>query len=97
MMDKAYQEKFTTALLGLLMETGMTETDGQRVAYMPAAEIIDTFVTVMGLLLRDSEGTATPKRTREFCDEIARRLQRRINEAKRADTPFTTTHQGAPN
>lgn len=97
MMDKEYQQRFSNGIIELMMTTGMTETGGQRVAYMPAAEIIDTFVTVMGLLLRDSEGTATPKRTRETCDDLARRLQRRINEAKRTDSPFTTVPQGPMN
>jgi hypothetical protein len=94
MMDKEYQARFSSGIIELMMTTGMTETNGQRVAYMPAGEIIDTFVTVMGLLLRDSEGTATPARTRQTCDEIARKLQRRVNEAKRADSPFTTMPMG---
>lgn len=96
-MDKAYQARFTNGLLGLMMETGMTETAGTRVAYMPAGEIIDTFVTTIALLMRDSEATANPRKTRETCDQLARKLQTRINAAKQQPSPFETMPVGPLN
>jgi hypothetical protein len=93
-VNDAYKERLTTAILEALMTTGMTQQDGgQRVAVLPAEQIIDVMTTTMAVLMRDSEATASPSRCRAFCNEVARKLQRRIGEAKKVPSPFDTVLQ----
>jgi len=90
--DTAYRDAFAKRLTKAIFDVSMREIDGQTVCYMRAAELIDAMITNAAILMRDSEGTSTPARTRQFCDELARKLQRRIAEAKRSDVPFETVN-----
>lgn len=97
-MDEAYKARLTNGLLGALMRAGpTTDSEGVKTVVLPSAEIIDVMTTIIALLLRDSEGTATPTKTRRMVDEIARKLRARIVAAKKADSPFTTMQIGVTN
>lgn len=90
-MDKAFQERFTTGLLQLMVDITVTEeADGTRTAVVPAAECIDAMLSAMAVLLRDSEATATPTKTREMCNVLASKLRKRILAAKQQPAPFAT-------
>lgn len=90
-IDKAYQERFTNGLLKVMIETSIVESDdGQRTSIIRSAEVIDAMVTLAAMLLSTSEATASPTKTRATADEIARKLRRRIAEAKNSRMPFET-------
>ncbi len=88
--DLAYREAFTAKLVEAMFEVSAQEVDGEKIHFIRAAELIDAMVTNIAILMRDSEASATPGRTRQYCDDLARRLQRRIAEAKQTDVPFET-------
>jgi hypothetical protein len=97
-MKNDFQGRFTAGLIKLVITSGLTEQpDGTRAAIIPAGDIVDTMITFMGIMLRDSEGTRTPTQTRKTTDELARKLQRRIYEAKAQESPFETLPMGAVN
>lgn len=95
--DPAYREAFTAKLVEAMFEVSAQEVDGELIHFIRAAELIDAMVTNIAILMRDSEATATPSRTRQYCDDLARKLQRRIAEAKQTDVPFETMSAGSMN
>jgi hypothetical protein len=87
-IDKEYQERFTNGLIKLMFETSM---DAERkVAMVRSYECIDAMMTTIAMLSATSQATASPSKTREYCDIIARKIQRRIGEAKLQPMPFET-------
>lgn len=90
------QGQFTEAMMKALMDTFMVEADGQRACMIDGAIVIETCITVMALVLRDSEGTKTPKAIREAAEDIGRRLKVRIIAAQRTASPFETIQRGMP-
>lgn len=96
-LDRAYQARFTDGLVKLMIDISLTETvDGQRIAMVQTAEIVDAMLTHIAVLMADSEATSTNSRTREFCDDLARKLQRRVNQAKQHESPFDAVFNGGP-
>lgn len=95
--DTAYREAFTAKLVEAMFEVSAQEVNGERIHFIRAAELIDAMVTNIAILMRDCEASATPGRTRQYCDELARKLQRRIAEAKQTDVPFETLTVGSTN
>ncbi len=95
--DPAYRDAFTAKLVQAMFDVSHREIDGEAVHFIRAAELIDSMVSNIAILMRDSEASATPGRTRQFCDDLARKLQRRIGEAKQTAVPFETVNQDRTN
>ncbi len=95
--DAAYREAFTAKLVQAMFDVSAQEIAGEQVHFFRAAELIDVMVTNIAILMRDSEAVATPGRTRQYCDDLARKLQRRIAEAKQTTVPFETVNQDRTN
>lgn len=96
-LDAEYQERFAEGLLDLIIKSSIVEVDGQRIGMIRGAEVIDTMLSTIAVLSAGSAETASASKTRRLCDEIARKLQRRIGEAQRQPSPFETIIPGATN
>lgn len=96
MIDQAYQDRFTEELIRIIMTVSIVDQPGQpRAAFVRSYEIIDSMLSMIAVLSATSVETASPSKTRALCDHIARKLQKRINAAKDAPSPFETI-PGAP-
>jgi hypothetical protein len=98
MIDKAYQERFTEGLMTLIIQTSIIEQPDQpRTAMIRAYELIDSMLSMIAVLSATSAETSSPTRTRALCDEMARKLRIRTNEAKLLPSPFGEVLSGVPN
>lgn len=96
MLDQEYQQRFSSELIRTIMTVSLIEQPGQpRACFIRSGEIIDSMLLMIAVLSATSVETATPAKTRALCDELARKLQRRINSAKLQPSPFETI-PGAP-
>ncbi|TVV74699.1 hypothetical protein [Sphingomonas solaris] len=77
-LDRAYTGKLEAGVMRAIVDASMTEQAGERVAFLMSAEIVDVLVGVVAGVVSGSESCASPSSRRRFCDELARRLQRRI-------------------
>lgn len=90
-LNQQFMETFSERIIAAIIETSIVDPEAEhRVAMIQAAEMIETFVTIIAVLARDSVMTETPTKTREYTDRLARRLRARIAEAKREPAMFTT-------
>ena len=96
-IDHAWQERFSTELLQTLFRVSMVENGGQRTALVRSYEAIDAMLTLIALLSATSTETRTPGQTRRLCDELAKKIRRRIAEAQRQPAPFETIVPGELN
>lgn len=92
-LDRAYTGKLEAGVMRAIVDASMTEQAGERVAFLMSAEIVDVLVGVVAGVVSGSEFCASPSSRRRFCDEVARRLQRRIaafqDHAAEHGTPFS--------
>lgn len=78
-------------LLRAIIAVSVVDEPGQpRTAFVRSFEVIDSMLSMIAILSATSVETATPAKTRALCDQIARKLQRRINAAKDQPSPFET-------
>lgn len=92
-----YRERIATAVLEAITVNSIIEaSDGSRVAAILSAEVVDVLSTTIAIIAAGSEACSTPTKVRQFCDDLARRIQRRIAEAKRVGTPFENMTVGEP-
>jgi signal recognition particle receptor subunit beta len=90
-IDRAYQARFTEALMEAIMTVSIVEEPGQpRAAFVRSGEVIDSMLSMIALLSSTSLETKTPAKTRALCDQLARKLQRLIATAQRSPVPFET-------
>jgi hypothetical protein len=74
--DEEYRKALSTALTKAIMETSLdAET---RVIAVRSGEVIDAMVDQIAFYAASSETCQSPAKAREFCDETARRLRKRI-------------------
>lgn len=91
MRDLAYQARFTDELLRAIMDASIVDQPGQaRAAIVRSYEVVDSMLSMIAILSATSTETETPAKTRALCDQIARKLQKRINAAKQQPSPFET-------
>jgi hypothetical protein len=90
-IDRAYQARFTEALMEAIMTVSIVDEPGQpRTAFVRSGEVIDSMLSMIALLSSTSVETRTPAKTRAVCDQLARKLQRLIAGAQRSPSPFET-------
>ena len=77
-LDRSYTGKLEAGVVQAIVDASITDQGGERVAFLMSAEIVHVLVNVVAGVVSGSELCATPSSRRRFCDELARRLQRRI-------------------
>lgn len=91
-LDRTYAGKLEAGVVQAIVDASMTDQAGERIAFLMSAEIVDVLVGVVAGVVSGSELCASPSSRRRFCDEVARRLQRRIaafqEHAAEHGTPF---------
>ena len=98
MIDQAYQDRFSDELMRTIMRVSIVDQPGQpRTAMLRSYELVDSMLSMIAVLSATSTETASPSKTRALCDELARKLQRRINAAKEQPSPFDHVISGVPN
>lgn len=76
----AYADKFRAGLSMLIFAAGFDEEN--RTAVTMSGEATEEIITFLALILHSSDECSSPTKTRALCDQIARKLQRRISEAR---------------
>lgn len=92
-----YRERLSEGIIEAIMRAGMSE-DG-KVTHIMSGEIVDELVSCIAFVSHTSDACSSPSATRKFCDDWARKLQRRIAAAK-AQVPaglVQTIHLGEEN
>lgn len=77
--DRAYTGKLEAGIIRAIVDASMTDQAGERVAFLMSAEIVDVLIGIAAGVVAGSDSCASPAARRRFCDELARRLQRRIS------------------
>ncbi|WP_174300704.1 hypothetical protein [Caulobacter sp. S45] len=90
----SYEQKVQDLIIHALL-TGLKDEETST-AVLRVGEIVNVMLDLQAMMLADSGATATPTKTREFCSDFARRLQRKIAHAKKlyaaGHKPFQTVH-----
>jgi hypothetical protein len=96
----AYQERILAAVTDAIVEASIRKaSDGQRVAVLLSAEIVDALVTVQASMLATSPSASSPTSLRRLCDKYAKRLFSRIRagqENPELRKVFTDVHTHDP-
>ena len=90
--NEAYEKKVQEIVLDALM-IGLMDPETRQCLWR-VGEIINVMTTITAMLVADSPVTDSPTKTREFCVDWSKQLQRRISAAKRqyaaGHKPFKT-------
>jgi precorrin-2 methylase len=91
-LDKEYEKRAADVIMRALMEDMMDPETRQ--CLWKTGELTEVFLNLQAMLLADSQMSDTPTKLREFTDDYAKRLRRKVNEAKVAfvtvGKPFET-------
>jgi hypothetical protein len=95
-LDKKYQERIEAALTDALLKTAMSE-DGST-CMLKSGEIGEALINIFAFVVHTSEAVSSSTKRRHVCDEIAKKLSRRIaamQDAKAGETlRMQTVHLG---
>lgn len=78
MLDPDYRQRVETALITSIVDASIVEVDGQRIAAVRMAELIEATVGVLASMISTSTSVATPEQRGAFAEEVAKRLSARI-------------------
>ncbi len=91
-LDDDYQASVEKALTKAMIEASMS--DDKTVCAVRSGEVCHALLNVFAFVAHTSDAVSTPTKQRKFCDEIAKRLYRRISlmrEEKAAEAANMTT------
>lgn len=92
--DQEYRADVEQAVIRAVFEASIVEAGGRRRAVIRSGEAVDALLTVIASVVASGEDLQTPRARREFADQIARSLQRKIGAfqayAATNGTPFQT-------
>ena len=90
----AYRDRIMAGVTEAIIVNSITEVEGVKTSMVMSGEVIDVMLTTIAAFAAGSEACASPVKTRKLCDEFARKLQRRIAEARNMNTGFEHIHLG---
>ena len=92
--DRSYSDRIRDAVWAAIVEASRDPRTG--VAALRNYEIYDALLQLQAMILGSSKETNSPTRTRETCNEFARRLRRLIAQYRqryaREGMPFDVIH-----
>ena len=83
-IDKEYEDRIQKALIETIMRESLDP--GTNVVLLRSGEIMQAMLRIIAFHAATSEVSDTPRKTREFCQRVAKRLQLYIAGAKDAQT-----------
>ena len=79
----AYKAKLQENIVRAVFEASMTEQeDGSRLCVLMSGEIIESLVTLCGLLASQSKATSTPAHLREYGESFRKLMIQAVREAQ---------------
>jgi hypothetical protein len=81
MAPDEYKVALRTKLAEAILTTGREGPGHPTIVF--SAEAVDELLCIIALVIHNSAEVDTPSKSRKFCDEIARKLQKRISEMQR--------------
>ncbi len=94
MVDQ-YQRDIEAALFTAIVE--VSRKNDPNTAIILTGEVVSACLNIMAFFSATSEAVKTPAMTRDFCNNLARRLQKRIgamkDEVAKGNLDFMTTIQ----
>jgi hypothetical protein len=78
--NKEYEAKITDALMDAITRASIDPTTNTSV--MLSGDIVSACITVIALMAGTSNVTRTPRLTREFAEDCAREIKRKIAHVK---------------
>ncbi len=75
--DPGYQQRMADALIQAMLTTAKDKAS--NTAVLRTDEIVSALTDLAAMVIATSDVVGTPAKKREFCTDLAKRLQRRIN------------------
>ena len=82
--DTAHRDKLSEAILKTIVEASVFETEAGRIMHLKTGEIADAMSMVLAHLISSHKDSASPTTLRRLTEETAKRLFRRVGEARKA-------------
>jgi hypothetical protein len=99
-MNTEYRDRVAAAIYDAIMTASMTDQtdeDGRPVAVVMSDELQEALLGWVAYFTAKSEALNTPQRLRIYCEGIAKRAGRMIQEVQRRGTGIPITRVGVPN
>ena len=77
-LDPAYMGKLTDGIMAAIIDASLVDQGGGPTAMVMNAEVIEVLTTTIAGFVAGSSCVATQAQLRQFCDQLAARLQCRI-------------------
>src|SRR5687768_4592888 len=78
--NREYQAKIEAAFFQAIIDVG--KIPGGNVTAVLSGEVAMACLNVTALVIASSKLTSSATKTREFCDQVAKQLRKKIEEAK---------------
>jgi hypothetical protein len=78
--NEEYRQKVESAMIKALFDASIIEHDGQRTAALLSGEIVAACLNMIAMVTAGSSVTGSPTKNRIFCDDLAKRLRKRMAE-----------------